>query len=102
MRIAELEAELADLKRRLGTNSSNSSKPPSQDGLAKSKRSSGPSGGQRGKPFGAPGVTMRLVDDPDSTIECPPALCGACDTAQAGAAEFCRPSLQVLEPPSPP
>jgi hypothetical protein len=58
-RIAELEAEvvglraeLVELKRRLGTNSSNSSKPPSQDGLAKPKRSSG---GKRGKPYGAPG-----------------------------------------------
>jgi hypothetical protein len=55
-RIAELEtevvglrAELAELKQRPGTNSSNSSKPPSQDGLAKSKRSSGSSGGKRGK-----------------------------------------------------
>lgn len=101
-RIAELEAELADVKRRLGTNSSNSSKPPSQDGLARSKRSSGSSGGRRGKPFGAPGVTMRLVDDPDSTIECAPALCGACDTDLAGASEFSRQRRQVIELPPPP
>ena len=76
-RIAELEAvegevvglraELAELKRRLGTHSSNSSKPPSQDGLARSKRSSGSSGGKRGKPYGAPGATRMLVDDPDET-----------------------------------
>ncbi len=42
---AELVSELTELKRRLGIDSSNSSKPPSQDGLAKSKRSSGSSGG---------------------------------------------------------
>src|SRR5438067_7269190 len=97
MRIAELEAELADLKRRLGTNSSNSSKPPSQDGLARSKRSSGSSGGKRGKPFGAPGLTMRLVDDPTSTIECPPARCHGCQTDLVGAPEFSRQRRQVIE-----
>jgi transposase len=101
-RIAELEAELTELKRRLGMDSSNSSKPPSQDGLAKSKRSSGSSDGKRGKPFGAPGVTMRLVDDPDSTIECPPMACGACQKDLAGAPEFSRQRRQVIELPPPP
>jgi transposase len=101
-RIVELEAELADAKRRLATNSSNSSKPPSQDGLGRSKRSSGPSGGKRGKPFGAPGATMRLVDDPDSTIECPPARCRGCQMDLAGAPEFSRQRRQVIELPPPP
>jgi transposase len=101
-RIAELEADLAELRRRLGMDSSNSSKPPSQDGLAKSKRSSGGSGGKRGKPFGAPGVTRRLVDDPDSTIECPPASCGACEADLADASEFSRQRRQVIELPPPP
>jgi len=101
-RIAELEAELADVKRRLGTNSSNSSKPPSQDGLGKAKRSSGPSGGKRGKPFGAPGVTMRLVDDPDDSIDCLPARCQGCAADLAGAPEFSRQRRQVVELPPPP
>lgn len=100
--IAELTAEVAELRRRLGSDSSNSSKPPSQDGLARLKRSSGPSGGKRGKPFGAPGVTRRLVDDPDSTVECVPARCGRCDTDLAGAAEFSRQRRQVFELPPPP
>jgi transposase len=99
---AELTAEVVELRRRLGSDSSNSSKPPSQDGLAKLKRSSGPSGGKRGKPFGAPGVTKRLVDNPDSTVECPPARCGRCDTGLAGAAEFSRQRRQVFELPPPP
>jgi transposase len=101
-RIVELEAELADVKRRLGTNSSNSSKPPSQDGLGKSKRSSGSSGGRRGKPFGAPGTTMRLVDDPDDSIDCLPARCGGCAADLAGAPEFSRQRRQVIELPPPP
>jgi transposase len=101
-RIAELATEVVELRRRVGADSSNSSKPPSQDGLGKSKRSSGPSGGKRGKPFGAPGVTMRLVDDPDSTIECPPAQCHGCQTNLAGAPEFSRQRRQVIELPPPP
>ena len=101
-KIVELTAEVVELRRRLGSDSSNSSRPPSQDGLAKSKRSSGPSGGKRGKPFGAPGVTKRLVDNPDSTVECPPARCGRCDTDLAGAAEFSRQRRQVFELPPPP
>jgi transposase len=100
-RIAELEAELMDAKRRLGTNSSNSSKPPSQDGLARSKRSSGRSGGKRGKPFGAPGTTMRLVDDPDESIDCLPARCGGCARDLVGAREFGRQRRQVIELPPP-
>src|SRR5438874_13359326 len=102
MRIAELEAELADLKRRLGTNSSNSSKPPSQDGLARSKRSSGSSGGKRGKPYGAPGATRMLADDPHETFERVPEPCGGCSHDLADAEEFCRQLPQVVNQPHPP
>jgi transposase len=101
-RVAELEAEVAELKRRLGMDSSNSSKPPSSDGLTRQKRSSGPSGGKRGKPFGAPGTTMRLVDDPDDSIDCLPARCGGCAADLSGAAEFSRQRRQVVELPPPP
>jgi transposase len=101
-RVAELEAEVAELKRRLGMDSSNSSKPPSQDGLARHKRSSGPSGGKRGKPFGSPGTTMRLVDDPDERIDCLPARCGGCASDLAGAVEFSAQRRQVVELPPPP
>jgi transposase len=101
-RVEELEAENAELRRRLGSNSSNGSKPPSQDGLGKSKRSSGASGRKRGKPFGAPGVTMRLVDNPDDSIDCLPARCGGCAADLAGAPEFCRQRRQVVELPPPP
>ena len=101
-RVAELEAEVAELKRRLGVDSSNSSKPPSQDGLTRQKRSSGPSGGKRGKPFGAPGTTMRLVDDPDERIDCLPTRCGGCAADLAGAPEFSRQRRQVIELPPPP
>jgi transposase len=108
-RIAELEAEvvglraeLAELKRRLATNSSNSSKPPSQDGLAKKSKRSGSSGGKRGKPFGAPGATRMLVDDPDEMYERAPQACGDCHRDLAGAEEFSRQRRQVVDLPAPP
>ncbi|NLU80923.1 IS66 family transposase, partial [Micromonospora sp. HNM0581] len=40
-RVDRLEAENTELKRRLGLNSSNSSKPPSSDGLSRPARQPG-------------------------------------------------------------
>jgi hypothetical protein len=54
--IAALLVEVAELRRRLGMDSSNSSKPPSSDGLDRQRRS-GSGSGRRGKPGGAPGGT---------------------------------------------
>lgn len=62
-----LTARIADLERRLGLNSSNSSKPPSSDGLAKrppqSLRTNGKkkSGGQ----LGHKGETLKQISTPD-------------------------------------
>jgi len=74
-KIAELEhvvkhqaAQIADLERRLNKNSSNSSKPPSSDGLGKpppttSLRENGKhkSGGQKGHK----GETLKQIETPD-------------------------------------
>ena len=70
--IAALEAEVAELKRRLAQDSSTSSKPPSSDGLAKTPRiagslreaSSKPSGGQKGHK----GDTLRQMSEPDRIV----------------------------------
>lgn len=97
--IAVLRAEIAELRRRLGMDSSNSSKPPSSDGLGKAKRSSSGSPGKRGKPRGAPGATMRLADDPDESHDCPPSTCGGCGQGLVGADEYSRYRRQVFEVP---
>lgn len=103
-RVERLEAENAELRRRLGLNSTNSSMPPSSDGLAKPrrepKRVKG-SGRRRGKQPGTPGSALRLVDDPDETLEhraewCANPVCGA---ALAGAVEYARQRRQVFELP---
>lgn len=85
-RITELETlfskalvEIADLKRRLGLNSSNSGKPPHSDGLAKRtlpsrEKSDKPSGGQKGHP----GATLMQTATPDHVVEHPVIACTAC------------------------
>ena len=67
-RVAALEAENAELKRRLGMNSTNSSKPPSSDSpftkpAPKSLRRT--SGRKPGGQPGHPGSTLALVEDPN-------------------------------------
>lgn len=77
-----LKERLAELERRLGLNSSNSSKPPSSDGLRKptsSLRPKGnkPSGGQKGHK----GHTLTQTPNPDQIISHRVEKCGACQTS---------------------
>ena len=90
-RLAAVEAESAarkeridELERRLGLNSSNSSKPPSSDGLKKPprvprvrslrERSGKKSGGQKGHR----GETLRPVENPDVIVNHYPEMCAKC------------------------
>lgn len=81
VQVVALQKENAELKRRLDLNSTNSSKPPSGDGLKKPKpkslRKAGKkrSGGQQGHP----GATLNAVPDPDHIeIHAPLAQCDVC------------------------
>jgi transposase len=80
--IAALEAEVADLRRQLGQDSSNSSKPPSSDGLKKKPRVPGSLRGRSGKASGGQkghkGDRLRQVADPDCVIEHTACACGHC------------------------
>jgi transposase len=73
-------ARIADLEARLGQNSSNSSKPPSSDGLAKPAPKSlrGKSGRGPGRPKGQPGTTLRQVLTPDRIVVHRPGPCTGC------------------------
>jgi transposase len=79
--IGALQAQVADLQRRLGKDSSNSSKPPSSDGLAKPPtppRQRHPGQRRPGKQPGAPGAHLAPVDHPDQVVVHRPAWCGGC------------------------
>jgi transposase len=85
--IERLQARVAELERRLGLNSSNSSKPPSSDGLAKPPPRSlrRVSGRKPGKQPGTPGAALSQVDDPEETFTHYPDACGGCRGSLAGA-----------------
>jgi transposase len=80
--IVMLRAEVAELTRRLGQDSSTSSKPPSSDGLKKKPRIAGslreasgkPSGGQKGHK----GDTLRQVVGPDRIVRHEASHCRHC------------------------
>ena len=65
--IVKLEARVAELERQTKSNSNNSSKPPSSDGLRKPK-SLRQSGGKKGAPDGHKGHTLCAVKNPEHII----------------------------------
>jgi transposase len=103
--IAALEARVAELERRLGTDSSNSSKPPSSDGLRKPTRPQR-RGGERGegrrqpgKQPGAPGAHLAQVAQPDQVLRHVPDRCGGCGAELAGAVVVGVEARQVFDLP---
>ena len=87
-RIAQLEQENAALRRCLGLDSSNSSKPPSSDGLAKkpcankprNKSLRGKSGKKSGGQKGHKGDTLRQTETPDKVERHQICECAHCQT----------------------
>jgi transposase len=107
-RVAQLEAdntalraENTELKRRLGLNSTNSSKPPSSDGLAKPAPKSlrGKSGRKPGGQSGHPGSTLALVADPNQRLRHEPDACAGCGGGLADAPEVGVERRQVFDLP---
>jgi hypothetical protein len=84
-RFAALSERVAELERRLGKDSSTSSRPPSSDSPYKKKPRDrslrGRSGRSRGKQPGAQSSTLRQVTSPDDMVVCAPAACGRCGQA---------------------
>ena len=75
--VREQAEEIAELKQRLGADSSNSSGPPSADGPwskkpAKRRSLRTSSGRKPGKQPGAASCSRGLVDNADETLEIPP------------------------------
>jgi transposase len=86
--LAQALARIAELERRAGRNSGNSSQPPSADGFVKpDKPKAPPSGRRRGGQPGARGGGLALVEHPDATVDRFPPACGGCGTAFRGLGE---------------
>ncbi len=106
--IAEQADRIVELQRRLGQDSSTSSRPPSSDAPwdkqpAKKRSSRSRSGRKPGK---QPGSASRgLVDDPDETVEVAPDWYARCENSLHDAVETARVRRQVVDvdaPPPPP
>jgi transposase len=100
--VAALRAENADLKRRLGMNSSNSSMPPSSDSpfvkpapRSLRRRSGRKPGGQQGHP----GSTLAQVADPNERLRHEPGPCGGCGADLADSPEVGVERRQVFDLP---
>ena len=101
-RVAALEAENAELKRRLGMDSTNSSKPPSSDSpftkpAPKSLRRK--SGRKPGGQPGHPGSTLALVADPNERKRHEPGRCTGCGVDLVDAPEVGMERRQVFDLP---
>ncbi len=95
--IARLEARIAELEARLGSNSGNSSKPPSSDGYAKPRADSKDnkkrslrrsSGRKQGGQDGHGGAHLERIEVPDDSVRHEPARCGDCDGDLADAEQL--------------
>jgi transposase len=65
-----LTARVAELERRLNRNSGNSSLPPSSDRFERPAKPSRPaSGRKRGRQPGAPGSSLKLVENPNKIVD---------------------------------
>jgi transposase len=101
--IESLRAEVAALRRQAARDSSNSSRPPSQDGPAakagrreaRRVRPGRPQGGQKGHP----GASLAWAARPDETLAVEPGTCGGCGADLAGAPGRVASSVQVLDIP---
>ena len=98
--INELRAEIAAMRAQLGSNSKNSSKPPSSDGLAKpAPRSLRRKGGKPGGQDGHRGQTLRQVMTPDRIVRHEPVCCAGCGRPAARAVEVGVERRQVFDLP---
>jgi transposase len=103
--IATLQARVVELERRLGKDSSNSSKPPSSDGLGKPARAGRRADDERaarrrpGKQPGAPGAHLAQVALPDEVVWHVPDRCGGCGADLADAPVSGVEARQVFDLP---
>ena len=101
--MAVLKARIAELERRVGLNSSNSSKPPATDGLKKPARVSSLRERWRGRGAqpGHKGETLSQVAEPDTVIDHHPSVCSGCGKTLEADASGDHVARQVFDLPEP-
>jgi transposase len=102
VQITTLSERVAALEAQLAKDSHNSGKPPSSDGLAKSKKPAslrGKSGKPPGGQPGHPGETLRMTETPDRVEVHAPAGCAACGTSLGEIAGIPTERRQVFDLP---
>ena len=103
-RIQQLEMKIHELEARLSKNSSNSSKPPSSDGLKKPPKTTsqrGKSGKKPGGQNGHKGTTLNQVANPDHVVTHSPESCHGCGHNLTGVEGADFEKRQVFEIPQP-
>lgn len=101
-RNAEQAERIAELERQVASDSRNSSKPPSSDGLGKKpapKSLRQRSGRKPGRAKGDPGGRLEQVADPDVILDHHPGACGGCGNDLAGAVSTGYRARQVFDLP---
>jgi transposase len=100
--IEQLQAEVVELKRRLGRHSGNSSQPPSTDGpaVSPSRAVRRRSARRPGKQPGTGGSALFQTSDPDEVIDHVPQACGGCGSDLTGAAALGVVRRQVHDIPT--
>jgi len=100
---AALRVEVAELRRQLGKDSSNSSKPPSSDGLKRKSRIVGSLRGKSGKTSGGQvghkGDTLKRVETPDRIERHTASVCRCCLGVLTGAMQTGVETRQVFDLP---
>lgn len=99
-RVEDLEAENKHLKAIINSNSSNSSKPPSSDGLKKKPALPKGKPKKRGGQKGHKGKTLEMVKEPDHIVELCPSKC-LCGTSLLGTKKISKSVRQVFDLPQP-
>lgn len=106
--VDELQRRIAELERRLGKDSSNSSLPPSSDRFKAKQRPESPSraarralGRKPGKQPGANGSHLGKVEHPDEVVVLTPDRCGECGLGLGDAPSEATEVRQVLDTPAP-
>jgi len=99
--VESLQAEVKELRARLGQNSKNSNKPPSSDQFFKPKSTRTKSGKKTGGQKGHPGHTLKMSDNPDLIIVHRESTCSDCGCSLVGQPARSRERRQSFDIPVP-